>query len=172
MFAMEHWDTMADVYCVAKGIASGMPLGAFIASASLMSWPPGAHASTFGGNPVCCAAAIATIKLLENGLVENAAKVGAVIMKRLEALQAKYEAIGDVRGKGLMIGIELVEDSISKKPLTEKRNGIIYKCFEKGLLMQGCGANAIRFSPSLIVTEEEAHTAIDIFESAMKSVLR
>jgi 4-aminobutyrate aminotransferase len=172
MFAMEHWDTMADVYCIAKGIASGMPLGAFIASSSLMSWPPGAHASTFGGNPVCCAAALATIKLLENGLVENAQKVGAVIMKRLETLQAKYEFIGDVRGKGLMIGMELVEDSITKAPATEKRNSVIYKCFEKGLLMQGCGATAIRFSPSLMITEEEVHTGLDIFESAIKSVFK
>jgi len=172
MFAMEHFDTMADVYCVAKGIASGMPIGAFIASASLMNWPPGSHASTFGGNPVCCAAAMATIKLLEDSLIENAAKVGTVIMKRLETLQAKYEQIGDVRGKGLMIGMEFVEDSITKKPLTEKRNGIIYKCFEKGMLMQGCGATAIRFSPSLIVTEEEANTAVDIFELALKSVLK
>lgn len=172
MFAIEHWETMADIYCVAKGIASGMPLGAFIANAGLMKWPSGTHASTFGGNPVCCAAALATIRLLENGLIENAQKVGAIIMKRLETLQAKYESIGDVRGKGLMIGLELVEDSISKRPLTEKRNGIIYKCFEKGLLMQGCGTTAIRFSPPLIVTEEEAHTALDIFESALKSVLR
>jgi 4-aminobutyrate aminotransferase len=172
MFGMEHWNTMADVYCVAKGIASGMPLGAFIASASLMSWPPGAHASTFGGNPVCCASALATIRLLENGLIENANKVGAVIIKRLENLQAKYEFIGDVRGKGLMIGIELVEDSISKKPITEKRNGIVFKCFEKGLLMQGCGVTSIRFSPSLVVSEDEANTAIDIFESAMRAVMR
>jgi len=172
MFAMEHYDTMADIYCVAKGIASGMPLGAFIANAGLMSWPSGAHASTFGGNPVCCSAAMVTIKLLENGLVENSQKVGAAIMKRLETLQAKYEFIGDVRGKGLMIGMELVEDSITKSPATEKRNSIIYKCFEKGLLMQGCGVTAIRFSPSLIITEEEAHTGLDIFESAMKSVFR
>lgn len=172
MFGIEHWDTMADIYCVAKGIASGMPVGAFIANAGLMNWPSGAHASTFGGNPVCCSAALATIKLLENGLVENAQKVGAVIMKRLETLQAKYEFIGDIRGKGLMIGMELVEDSISKKPLTEKRNGIIYKCFEKGLLMQGCGNTSIRFSPPLIITEEEASTGLDIFESALKSVLR
>lgn len=172
MFAIEHWDTMADIYCFAKGIASGMPLGAFVANASLMSWPAGTHASTFGGNPVCCAAALATIKLLENGLIENAQKVGAVIMKRLETLQVKYEFIGDIRGKGLMIGMELVEDSITKSPATEKRNSVIYKCFEKGLLMQGCGTTAIRFSPALIITEEEAHTGLDIFESAIKSVFR
>lgn len=172
MFALEHWDTMADIYCIAKGIASGMPLGAFIANAGLMNWPSGTHASTFGGNPVCCSAALATIRLLENGLIENVQKIGAIIMKRLETLQARYEVIGDIRGKGLMIGMELVEDSISKKPLVEKRNGIIYKCFEKGLLMQGCGISSIRFSPPLIINEEEVHVGLDIFESALKQVLR
>lgn len=168
MFAMEHYNTMADIYCIAKGIASGMPIAAFVASAGLMSWPSGAHASTFGGNPVCCASAMATIKLLENGLIDNANKVGSVILKRLETIQAKYPFIGDVRGKGLMIGMELVEDTITKKPVPEKRNGIVHECFNQGLLMQGCGNSSIRFSPPLVVTEDEAHTALDIFESVLK----
>lgn len=168
MFAIEHYQTMADIYCIAKGLASGMPIGAFIANRSLMSWPAGSHASTFGGNPVSCSAALATIRLLENGLIENTEKMGKIILKQLESLQAKYPIIGDIRGKGLMIGIELVEDSISKKPIPEKRNTIVYECFEKGLLLQGCGQTAIRFSPPLIVNQDEITVALEIFESVLK----
>jgi 4-aminobutyrate aminotransferase len=170
MFALEHWGVKADIYCVAKGIASGLPLGAFIANAGLMNWPSGTHASTFGGNPVACASAIATIKLLEDSLIENAQKMGEIIRNRLDALQTKYSFIGDVRGKGLMAAIELVEDSLSKKPLPDLRNRIVYQCFEKGLLLQGCGESAIRFSPPLIVTEEEINVAFEIFEAVLKEV--
>ncbi|MEO0131729.1 MAG: acetyl ornithine aminotransferase family protein [candidate division WOR-3 bacterium] len=170
MFALEHWEVMADIYCVAKGIASGLPLGAFIANAGLMNWPAGTHASTFGGNPVACASALATIKLLEDGLIDNACKMGELILNRLEALQAKYQFIGDIRGKGLMVAMELVEDSISKRPIPEKRNSIVYQCFERGLLLQGCGESAIRFSPPLIVNEEEVNVAMDILESVLAGI--
>ncbi len=172
MFAIEHYGVMADIYCLAKGIASGMPLGAFVARPGIMNWSPGAHASTFGGNPVSCVAAMATINLLENGLIENAEKMGKYIMKELEKLQSKFEMIGDVRGKGLMIGIELIEDSISKKPIPEKRDAVVYKCFEKGLIILGCGATTVRFSPPLVVTQEEADVALEIFEEAMKEVFK
>lgn len=171
-FAIEHWATMADIYCLAKGIASGMPLGVFVSNAGLMNWEPGTHASTFGGNPVSCVAALATIKLLEEKLIENAEKVGNLILKRLEELQAKYEFIGDVRGKGLMIGLELVEDSISKKPIPDKRNSVVYKAFELGLLILGAGPSGIRFSPPLVISEEEAMTGLDIFEEALTAVFK
>ncbi len=171
-FAIEHYEVMADIYCVAKGIASGMPIGAFISKSSIMKWGPGAHASTFGGNPVSCVAAMATIKLLENGLIENAKKIGKYLLKNLEEIQSRFEVIGDVRGKGLMIGIELVEDSISKKPIPEKRDGVVYKCFEKGLILQGCGLTSVRFSPPLIVTKEEADCALGIFEETLKEVFK
>jgi 4-aminobutyrate aminotransferase len=172
MFAIEHWETKADIYCLAKGIASGMPLGAAVAQASVMDWAPGAHANTFGGNPLACVAALATIKLLENGLVENAEKVGSLMLKRLEDMQNKYDFIGDTRGKGLMLGVELVEDPVSKKPLHDKRDGVIMECFRRGLILQGCGVSTVRFSPPLIVTPEEAQTALDIFERALKKVFR
>jgi 4-aminobutyrate aminotransferase len=172
MFAIEHYGVMADIYCLAKGIASGMPIGAFVSRSGIMNWPPGAHASTFGGNPVSCVAALTTIHLLENGLIENAEKVGRYLLKELEVIQSKFEAIGDVRGKGLMIGIELIEDSIAKKPIPERRDAVVYKCFEKGLILQGCGPSTIRFSPPLIVTQEEADVALEIFEEALKEVFK
>jgi 4-aminobutyrate aminotransferase len=170
MFAIEHWQTMADIYCIGKGIASGLPLGGFVAKSSVMNWQPGAHASTFGGNPVSCAAALTTIKLLEESLIENAERIGKIIIERLKELQTRYDVIGDVRGKGLMIGIELVDSK--KKPLTEKRNGIIRKAFEKGLLLMGAGESVIRFLPSLILTEEEVNTGLDLFEQAGQEVLK
>lgn len=172
MFAIEHWETKADIYCLAKGIASGVPLGAAVASASLMDWESGAHANTFGGNPLACVASLATIKLLENGLIANAEKVGGLMIKRLEDMQNKYDFIGDTRGKGLMIGVELVEDPVTKRPLHDKRNGVVHECFHRGLILQGCGVSSVRFSPALIVTEEEAQTALDIFERALKKVFR
>lgn len=170
MFAIEHWQTMADIYCIGKGIASGLPLGALVARSSVMSWQPGTHASTFGGNPVSCAAALTTIKLLEESLIENAERIGKIMLERLKELQRSYDVIGDVRGKGLMIGIELVDSK--KKPLTEKRNGIIRKTFEKGLLLMGAGESVIRFLPSLILTEEEVNTGLDLFKQAWQGVFK
>jgi 4-aminobutyrate aminotransferase len=171
MLAIEHWETMADIYCLAKGIASGMPLGAFVAKSSIMNWHSGAHASTFGGNPVSCAAALATINLLEQNLIENAERIGMIILGRLKELSEKYDFIGDVRGKGLMIGLELVNGS-TKKPLTEKRNGILMKAFEKGLLLLSAGESIVRFLPPLILSEEEANIGLEIFERALKVVFK
>ena len=119
--------------------------------------------------PVCAASALATIKLLQDGLVENSRKMGEVFMKRLETMQSKYECIGDVRGKGLMIGAEIVENSISKEPSPQKRNAMVEKSFELGLILQGCGPNSVRFAPPLTVNEEEIQVGMDIFEEAVKA---
>jgi 4-aminobutyrate aminotransferase len=170
MFAIEHFNTKADMYCIAKGIASGLPLGVCVANSSLMDWPPGAHASTFGGNPVSCASALKTIELLENGLVENAAKLGAVAFKRLMELKERYEFIGDIRGKGLMLGIEFVSDRKTKTPIKDKRDGIVYEAFKQGLLILGAGESTIRIIPPLVITEEELHTGLDILEGVIKKV--
>ena len=168
MFAMEHFKVNPDIIAVAKGIASGMPLGAMIAPAKIMNWEAGSHASTFGGNPISCQAAMATIELLENNMMKNAEKQGGRLMRGLIELQKTYECLGDVRGKGLMVAVELVEDRETKKPATAMRPRIIKHAFEKGLLVLGCGENSIRFSPSLNVKAGEVDTCLSIFEEALK----
>jgi 4-aminobutyrate aminotransferase len=135
-----------------------------------MDWVPGSHASTFGGNPISCQAALTTIELLEEGLIENAARVGAYILEKLKELQRRFHLIGDVRGKGLMIGIELVKDRQTKEKAIEERSKIIRACFEKGLLILGAGENVVRFSPPLTLTQREADTALTIFEEVLKKV--
>ena len=167
MFACEHYDVQADVVCIAKGIGSGLPIGATVARADLMNWKPGAHASTFGGNPVCIAAALKTIELLEGGLVQNSAEVGAYLKAGLEKLQRKHECIGDVRGLGLMIGVEFVEDRASRKPAPELRDRIESACFERGLIILGAGTNSIRWSPPLILTKANVDVALEIFDEAI-----
>ena len=170
MFAIDHWGIEPDILCTAKGLASGMPLGAIVAKADVMDWPPGAHASTFGGNPVCCAAALETIALLEEELIENAAQVGNFLLTRLDKLKQKHTLIGDVRGKGLMIGIELVTDRETKRRAIDERNEIVQSCFRKGLLLLGCGKNSIRFCPPLVITREQAETAVSILDEALSEV--
>ncbi|HKB10008.1 MAG TPA: acetyl ornithine aminotransferase family protein [Vicinamibacterales bacterium] len=172
MFAMEFNGVEPDVVAIAKGIASGMPLGVAVARAGLMAWPPGAHASTFGGNPVSCAAALATIRLLRDGLVRNAAEVGAHLMAGLKALADRHALIGDVRGRGLMIGVELVRDRTTKERAIEERDAVVSACFARGLLLLGAGKNAIRFSPPLVLTREQADTAVEIFDEALTEVER
>jgi 4-aminobutyrate aminotransferase len=169
MFAVEHWKVEPDIICIAKGIASGMPLSAMVANASLMKWPAGSHANTFGGNPVCCAAALKTIELLKESLVENAKTTGDYLIKRLKSLQNKYEFIGDVRGKGLMVGIEIVKDRKTKAKDPERRTNIVNNCFKNGILLVGCGENNIRFSPPLIITQKDIDVAMEIFEKVLKS---
>ncbi|MFQ6057838.1 MAG: acetyl ornithine aminotransferase family protein [Anaerolineae bacterium] len=166
-FAIEHWGVVPDIVCVAKGIASGLPLGAMIARADLMIWPPGAHGNTFGGNPVCCAAALATLRLIEGGLMENAARMGAYMLGRLQDMQSYHPAIGDVRGKGLMIGIELVRDKATKERAPEVRDEVIQRAFKKGLLILGCGLNTVRLMPALTIDRETADTGLAIFEEAL-----
>ncbi|MCS6873907.1 MAG: acetyl ornithine aminotransferase family protein [Pyrinomonadaceae bacterium] len=166
MFALEHYGVKADIVCIAKGIGSGLPIGACVARSDIMSWHKGAHASTFGGNPVCIAAALKTIELLENGLVENACKIGDYLMQRLRQLDCDY--IGDVRGLGLMIGVEFVESKATMKPAPKLRDRVEKACFEKGLIVLGCGMNTIRWSPPLILTKENVDVAVEIFEQAVR----
>lgn len=170
MFAIEHFNTKADIYCVAKGIASGLPLGACVARSGIMDWQPGSHASTFGGNPVSCAAALKTIELLEHGLIENAAKLGKAAMARLLDMKTHYDFIGDVRGLGLMIGIELVESAITREPVKDKRNAVVYRAFKQGLLLLGAGESTIRLIPPLVIDEKELQVGLDIFENVLKKV--
>lgn len=169
MFACEHDDVRPDVICIAKGIASGLPLGACVARADLMDWQKGAHASTFGGNPVAIAAAMKTIELLERELVANAAEVGDYLKRGLKKLMAKHECIGDVRGKGFMLGVEFVKDKTSRTPDPDLRDRVEMAVFERGLILLGCGANTIRWSPPLILTKEHVDVALEIFDDAIKA---
>lgn len=170
MMAIEHWGVVPDIIALAKGIASGMPLGATVSQAEVMDWVPGSHASTFGGNPISCRAALKTIELLENGLIENAATIGDYLLRKLKELQNEFELIGEVRGKGLMIGVELVRDRERKTKAIEERNRVIQACFEKGLLILGCGENSIRLIPPLIITRREADLALSILEEVLKKI--
>jgi 4-aminobutyrate aminotransferase len=172
MFAIEHAGVKPDVVAIAKGIASGMPLGVTAARGDLMTWPPGAHASTFGGNPVSCAAALATITLLKESLIANAAAVGAHMKAGLTALMDTHPLVGDVRGRGLMLGVELVRDRATKERAAEERNAVVNGAFERGLLVLGAGKNSIRFSPPLILTREQADVAVRIFDEALTDVER
>lgn len=170
MFAIEHFGVVPDIVCMAKGIASGMPLGACAASSEIMAWPPGSHASTFGGNPVSCAAALTTINLLTDGLIDNAATVGEYMIGRLKEMQENYEIIGDVRGKGLMMAVELVKDRKTKEPAKKEPGKIMVNAWKNGVLVLPCGKNSIRFMPPLIVTREQADIAMDVFENALKKL--
>ncbi|MDQ3634689.1 MAG: acetyl ornithine aminotransferase family protein [Acidobacteriota bacterium] len=165
MFAIEHSGVSPDIMCLAKGIGSGLPIGATVAKAEIMSWHKGAHASTFGGNPVCIASALKTIELLQNGLTENAKNVGNYLQDGLRKLQEKYDCIGDVRGKGLMVGVEFVKEDGAFAP--ELRDRIEMACFNKGLIILGCGDSVIRWSPPLILTEENVDVALAIFDEAI-----
>jgi 4-aminobutyrate aminotransferase len=170
MFASEHFDLKPDVVNIAKGIASGLPLGVTCARAEIMTWPPGAHASTFGGNPVACAAANATIALLKGSLVANAAAVGARLMDGLRELQNKHSIIGDVRGKGLMIGVELVRDRATKERAPEERNALVQAMFRRGVLTLGAGLNAMRLAPPLVLSHAQADTVLRVFDEALAEV--
>jgi len=172
MFACEHFDAVPDVIAIAKGIASGLPLAATVARAELMNWPPGAHASTFGGNPVAVAASLATIELLEQELIDNAANVGAHLMARLRDLPQRYPNVGDVRGLGLMIGIELVNDQETKERAPLLRDQILQMCFERGLLVLGAGPNTLRLCPPLVITKDQADFAADTIEECLKASQR
>jgi 4-aminobutyrate aminotransferase len=170
MFAFEHFDFHPDIVTLAKGVASGMPLGVMIARAEIMDWKPGAHASTFGGNPVCLAAALETVRLLEEQYIENAAKVGVFMKDRLQGLMAKHGVIGDVRGLGLMLGVEIVKDRATREKAPAMRDTIVNECFKRGLLILGAGPSTIRFSPPLLIDEEQAAFAVDTFSSVLNSV--
>jgi 4-aminobutyrate aminotransferase len=170
MFAIEHYGVEPDILALAKGIASGMPLGAMVAPAEIMDWEAGSHASTFGGNPISCQAALTTIQLIQEELMENAAVQGERLMTGLRELQKSYECMGDVRGMGLMIGVELVKDRETKERAIKWKGEVIAAAFRRGLLLLGCGENTIRFSPALTVTADEVDVCLTIFEEAIREV--
>ncbi len=170
-FAIEHWNVEPDILCSAKALASGLPLGATIAKAKIMDWVGGSHASTFGGNPLSCAAANTVIDVIkEDKLLENATKQGAYILKRLEELKEESEIVGDVRGKGLMIGIEIVEDKESKKPAAKKANEIIIRSWKRGVVVITCGASTVRIAPPLNITRQLVDAALDIIIDCVKEI--
>ncbi|HUZ02698.1 MAG TPA: acetyl ornithine aminotransferase family protein [Thermomicrobiaceae bacterium] len=159
LLAIEHWGVEPDIVCLAKGIASGLPLGAFIARAEQMSWPPGSHGSTFGGNPVACAAGLATLDLIEGGLMKNATMVGAMMQDGLREIAMSHQHVTDVRGMGLMLAIEL--------KTSEKAAQLVQSAFEKGLLLLTAGSRAVRICPPLVLNPEEAATGLEIIASAL-----
>ena len=171
MFAIEHWGVVPDILTVAKGIASGLPLGAAVARKSLMTWGPGSHGNTFGGNPLACAAALETLRLVEGEYMAHAAAMGEVLLDRLHEMQSRYPQIGDVRGKGLMVGAELVRDPASREPAPELRDAIVQAAFERGLLLLGCGASTIRFCPALNIPRALVDEALDILDESIAAAL-
>jgi 4-aminobutyrate aminotransferase len=169
LWAWEHFGVAPDILTTAKGIASGMPVSAIVARADLMDWTPGAHASTFGGNPVSAAAALETMDLLQNGIIENAASIGRHMMERLKTWPVRFPNVGHVRGMGLMIGIELVRDQRTKERAPDLRDEVIQRAFERGLLTLGAGENTLRLSPPLIITREQADFALDVIEDCLRA---
>jgi 4-aminobutyrate aminotransferase len=169
-WAVEHAGVQPDIITMAKGIASGMPLGVTLARADIMDWVPGSHASTFGGNPVCIAAALATLDVLEREGRQNAADVGQHILHRLSGWPKKHPMVGDVRGRGLMIGVEIVADQKSKTPAQKQRDRIVELAFERGVLFLGAGETALRIAPPLVVTREQADIALDVLEECISII--
>lgn len=169
-WAIEHTGVEPDIVCMAKGIASGMPLSVCMTRAEIMDWQPGSHASTFGGNPVSIAASLATLDVIEREAMRNASDVGEAVMRRIAEWPRKYSMVGDVRGRGLMIGIEIVKDQQSREPAPDWRDQIVVRAYERGLLLLGCGASSLRLSPPLIVKPQEAEVALDILEDCIAQV--
>ncbi len=167
MWAIEHFDCTPDIISTAKAIASGLPLGAIIADADLMDWPPGSHSTTFGGNPVACAAAIETIRLLEDGMIANAKTMGDYFKDRLLAMQEVHPSMGDVRGLGLLLAVEFVLDRKTKEPAVDMANEIMDQCFRRGLMLLTCGKSGIRLVPPLVVDKTTADQGLDIFEAVI-----
>jgi 4-aminobutyrate aminotransferase len=171
-WASDHAGIEPDIICTAKGIASGMPLSAIIARASVMNWTPGAHASTFGGNPVCIAASLATIGLLERNYIANAARMGDFVMRQTADWTERHKIVGEVRGKGLMIGIELVRDQKTKERAGDLRNRIVQMAFHRGLLVLGSGDTTLRLCPPLLVDEEQVSFALRTLDGIISEVER
>lgn len=170
MYAIEHFGVEPDLLTTAKGIASGMPISALVAKAEVMNWGPGAHGSTYGGNPVASAAALASIQIIQQGLVENAAQMGQRLRSGLEEIQGEYECVGDVRGLGLMQAVELVKDRGKKEVNKTLRDNVLLRCFQKGLLLLSCGESTVRFCPPLLVDQEQITVALEIFSQVLKEV--
>ena len=171
-FAVDHAGVTPDLVCIAKGIASGMPLSAVVANASIMDWQPGAHASTFGGNPVSVAAALATMHLLDESLIANAGRMGDFIFRKMADWRSRHRIVGDIRGKGLMIGIEIVRDQKTKERAPDLRHKIVEAAFAKGLLILGAGENTLRLCPPLVIDEEQADFAVRTLDSCISEVER
>lgn len=170
LWAVEHFGVVPDMICMAKAIAGGLPLGITLAREDLMQWHVGAHASTFGGNPVAISAALKTLELLEQGPIDNAARVGSHLLARLGELKEKHEAVGDVRGLGLMVAVELVRNRASLDPWPELRDSVVVDCFHRGLVVQGAGLSAIRLSPPLIIDDEQADFAVETLDEAIREL--
>ena len=166
-WAIEHFGVEPDIICVGKGIASGVPLGAMVARKSVVTWPKGSHGNTYGGNPIACSAALASIGLIEDQYMQNATSVGEYALDALEEIKVRHHSIGDVRGIGLMIGVEFVEDKGSRIPAHSLQERVVDLAFERGLLMLGCGRSTIRISPPLSVSREEIDEGLKIFEQAI-----
>jgi len=168
MFACQHWDVAPDIMSLAKGLGSGLPIGMVVAKQTIMSkWLRGAHGNTYGGNPICCAAALATIELVSGGLVDNAATVGEYFMERLRELACRHEVIGEVRGKGLMIGMELVKDRASRAPARELCDALITRAYHNGLILLSCGQSTVRFMPPLMINRADVDEAVRIVEASL-----
>jgi 4-aminobutyrate aminotransferase len=166
-FGIEHWGVEPDIVCSAKGLASGMPLGAMIARSEVMKWGPGSHASTFGGNPLSCVAALATLELIEGGFMENASRMGEVFIEELTKIQKRHPSIVRVEGRGLMVVVELAKDQTTKEPATELRDDVVNRAFTMGVLLLGCGTSGIRFVPPLNIPKELVEEGLTIFEKAL-----
>ncbi len=167
-WAIQHWGVEPDIVCIAKGIASGVPMGAMAARRSVGErWKAGAHGNTYGGNPIACVSALKTLELIENGMMQNAAAQGAYILDALAEMQARHPSMGQVRGKGLMIGVEFVKDQKTKEHNKPLRDAVVHRCFEHGLLTLGCGRSTIRFMPALMIGRELVDEGLEIFESAL-----
>ena len=169
-WASDYAGIEPDMICTAKGIASGMPLGAVIAKAEVMDWKAGAHASTFGGNPVAVAASLATLDLLGRELIANAERVGEFIFRQTADWRERHKIVGDMRGKGLMVGIEFVRDQKTKERAPELRDNVIHAAFQKGLLVLGAGENTLRLAPPLIIDEEQAEFAVHTLDACISEV--
>jgi len=166
-WAIEHWGVEPDIVCAAKGIASGLPMGAMIARESVMDWPEGAHGNTFGGNPVACSAALATLDLIENGFMRNAAEMGQRAADALSEIEVRHPSIGDIRGKGLMIGIEFVKNRETREPANRLREKILAKAFSHGLLLLGCGKSTIRIAPPLMINTSLLDEGLQILDASI-----
>ena len=167
LFALEHWNVEPDILCLAKGIASGMPLGAIVARGDVMDWPPGSHASTFGGNPVSCRAALATLDLLTREYVANSAERGRQLREGLSRLQKQFTVVGEVRGLGLMVAMDIIRPGEQRSPNSGLRNALVQAAFREGLLLLGCGESAIRFCPPLCVNSAQVDTALKILAKVL-----
>jgi 4-aminobutyrate aminotransferase len=169
MFACEHWNVAPDVVTLAKGLGSGLPIGLVVAKKRIMErWTRGAHGNTFGGNPLCCAAALATLDLVEGGYVKNADDVGRYFRRRLRELMERHPEVGEVRGKGMMIGMELVLDRATKAPARDLAEAVVTRAFHNGLLLLTCGQSTVRFMPPLVATREQVDEAVAIVEASLR----